>query len=102
VDFRPHEQVGLAAIDMISDIILNFIYAVIHWLLSGILSQADVSVGSGFVQAILSLMSVISALNALIPTGYVFLADSFILVVETAVMGYKAVMFVVKKIPGLN
>ena len=87
---------------MISDAILNLVHAIVHWVLRGILAQPDVNFGIGFVEAFAHLKILIAALNSLFPSATLFLCLSVIVVIEVAIMGFKATMFLLKKIPGIN
>jgi len=87
---------------MIVDAILNVCHAMIHWILGGILSQPDVTVGTGFLAAAARSYVYVNALGNLAPSVQIFLGLSVIVVIETSILGYKALSFIWKKIPGFS
>jgi len=87
---------------MIYDRILEVIHSSVKWLLGGILAQPDVTQSSGFSTAVSHLLSYVAAFNAILPTGTIFLGLSFIVVAEVSILGFQAIKFLYKKIPGIK
>lgn len=87
---------------MIFDRILDVVHDMVRWLLGGILNQPDVTASSGFGNSASHIMAYIAAWPQLLPTEKIFLGLSLVVVVETAVLGFVAVKFIYKKIPGIK
>lgn len=84
---------------MITDFILLVVYNTINLLLFPIQFLPDVEASSTVITAITTATSYIAVFNNFLPLGAIFTILSTILLIEIAIMVYKIIMWVIRRIP---
>jgi len=86
---------------MILDALLNMLIGLLNFILSRILSQPDVTLGGTFIGDMALLFRYIASLG-LTPLVVFFAATTMVVIIEVAIAFYKGIMWIIKKIPGVN
>lgn len=87
---------------MILNAILYILYVVVYGFTWPIRAFSDVSLDSGFADAIATAGNNINLVSAILPISTLLWVFSLYLAVEGAILTYKGVMWLIKKIPGIN
>lgn len=84
---------------MIFQAILNTLYQVISFIAYPLKQLPDVSLGTGFTDAINTANGYLSALNDIIPIDTILTLLGVYVAIETAYFTYKFIMWVIKRFP---
>jgi len=84
---------------MIFQAILNTLYQVINFIAYPIRSLPDVTLPTAFIDAINTANGYLSALNDIIPIDTVLTLLGIFLLIESAYLAYKFIMWVIKRFP---
>jgi hypothetical protein len=89
---------------MITSLILYAIYGAIWVLTSPIRLLPDASLSSSISSAITTISGYIAAMYSVLPTTTVTLISliTIVITLETAVLTYKGIMWIIRKIPGIS
>jgi len=87
---------------MITNGLLFLLYMIVLILTRPLLLFPDVSIESGFGSAIATATSYLANFNQILPLTTLFQIIGLIIIIEIAISGYKIVMWIIKKIPGVN
>jgi len=87
---------------MIVNALINILIGLLNFILYPLLQQPDAVLSDGFTSSMVSLMSFVAILKPVLPLVVFFLGLSTVVLVEVAVAFYKGIMWVIKKIPGIN
>jgi hypothetical protein len=88
---------------MIFDFILGFLYSVINTILSALFSGvSDVSLPAGIASALTTAGSYLSAFDFIVPISSILAVFGVILTIETAIILFKALNWIIRKIPTIN
>jgi hypothetical protein len=89
---------------MISTGIINLLYGIVYLILYPIRLLPDVSMPSGVTSAISTVSGYMATLYAIVPvTATALLAIlGLVFTAETAILTYKGIMWLVRKIPGIG
>lgn len=87
---------------MIADILLYLIYGVVLVLTAPFRLFADVSLSSGLLTAISTAGSYLKTLDTFLPITTLLAVFGILLGYEVIILFYKTIMWVLKKIPGIN
>jgi hypothetical protein len=87
---------------MISSILLLGLFQVITFIASPILNQADVTLDNNIATSIASASNYLNTLDKIFPVSTVLAIFTLFLIIEGVILGYKVVMWIMRKIPGIN
>ena len=87
---------------MITSAILNMLYVFIYIITSPIRLFSDVTLNSNFTSSISTASGYLHSLNVLLPIDTVITILGVSLVFELVYLTFKAIMWVIKKVPTLN
>lgn len=87
---------------MITNIFLNLFYWLLWAITSPLRLLADVSLSSNFSSAITTANTYISAVDYILPTTTLFTIIGLFLSVETFIILFKIINWVIRKIPTIN
>jgi len=84
---------------MITDFLFYLLFSTLSVILIPIKALSDVSLPAGFTSAITALGGYTSAMNSILPVDTLITIIALILGIETVIVAYKLIMWVIKKIP---
>lgn len=87
---------------MIITAIINLVYNVLIFILSPISSLPDATLNSNITSSLATAGSYYHSLNSILPIDTMLVIFGVSLGIELGYFIYKAIMWVVKKIPGVN
>lgn len=87
---------------MITSTILTILKELTDFLLSPFLSQPDVVLPSDLSNAITNVQGFYNTLDPIFPVGTLLIVIGVVLTVELALFAYKAIMWIIRKIPGIS
>jgi hypothetical protein len=89
---------------MITTGILNLLYGIVYLILYPIRLLPDVSLPSGITSAVTTVSGYLAALYAVLPitTTALMAVLGLFLTAEAAILTYKGIMWLVRKIPGIG
>ncbi|MFA5386756.1 MAG: hypothetical protein WC297_03785 [Candidatus Paceibacterota bacterium] len=87
---------------MITTAILYLLYGVVKAIISPITLLPDVSLSSNVSNAIASASNYLEAVDFILPVATIIAVFAIILVVEGAILAYKMINWLIRKIPGIN
>lgn len=87
---------------MITELLLTFIYTIIQVIISPIILLPDVSMSSSLATSIHTASGYIASFNNFLPLTTMLSILGIYLVIEGAVLTYRLIMWVIKKIPTVN
>ena len=87
---------------MITNAILIALYAVISFILTPLTSLADVVLDSNIHNSILTARTYLANMNIVLPVTTILAIFGIILSVETFILLYKAINWLIRKIPMIN
>lgn len=87
---------------MITTLFLNVFYTFLSFILSPILSQADVSVSSSVLNAVTNIQGFLTSAAPVFPITTLLSVLGIVITVEIGILVYKAIMWLVKKIPMIS
>lgn len=85
---------------MITTAVLYLLYYMVYIITYPLTLFADVSADSTITSAVTTANSYLAFLNPILPMSTVWLLVALILATEVIIMGYKLIMWVVRRIPG--
>jgi hypothetical protein len=87
---------------MILDLLLNVFFLFLQFVLSPITNQADVQLDPNLANAFANVSGALGTMNEFFPVTTILAIFSILVVIEVAIFAYKAIMWVLKKIPGIK
>lgn len=88
---------------MITDLLIGFLYSITDTILSALFSSVpDASLPVNITSAILTAGTYWSAFDFILPTDTILTIFGLLLSIEGAILLYKAIMWLVRKIPTIN
>lgn len=87
---------------MISSALLSIWYVFVLVATSPLRLTDDVVISSNFTASLSTASGYFSGLSVVLPLGTILAVFTLVLVVEGFIFGYKLVMWVIKKIPGIS
>jgi len=87
---------------MVVDLILNSAYQVILFILTPILSMSDVSLSSDISSAFTQARGFLHATDFIFPYTTLVAVLAAILIIEAAILAYKVIYWIIKKIPTIS
>lgn len=87
---------------MIIDILLYLVYLFLVVLTAPFRLFSNVTLDSGMGQALSSAKDYIASLQPIFPVNTLLIVLGIMVVIEIAIFGYKGIMWIIKKIPGIS
>jgi hypothetical protein len=88
---------------MITDLLLNFLFSVVDTILSALFSAiSDTSLPASIASSISTAGGYLSAFDFVVPTDTILTILALVLSVEGSILFYKAIMWLIKKIPTIS
>lgn len=87
---------------MIFNILISGLFAALYAITSPLRILPDVSLPSGVTSALSSASGLLSSVDAFLPVDTMLSVLAAIIAVEVIVVGYRIIIFVITKIPGLS
>ena len=87
---------------MITTLILQLLYAVIWLITSPVRLLSDVTLDANIGGAISTASTYLGGLNAVVPVGTILAVFGIFLVVEVAILVWKGINWLIRKIPTIN
>jgi len=87
---------------MITDILLQVLVIIISFVLSPLTLLPDATLPASLIQAYGNVQGFAATVNPIFPLDTLFEVLGVVLVVEVAIFGYKAVYWLIKKIPMIS
>jgi len=87
---------------MIFNILISGLFAVLYALTYPIRLLPDVTLPSGVTSALASASGLLSSVDAFLPVDTMLQVLAAIIVIEVIVVGYRVIVWVLTKIPGLS
>jgi hypothetical protein len=87
---------------MITTTLLNALLIVLVFLLSPILNRPDASFPQGLLDAVNNVQGFYSSLNPIFPVDALLVCIGIIVALEAVLLVYKAMMWLIKKIPMIS
>lgn len=84
---------------MIIKLFINTIYALIYLITSPIRLLPDVSLPEGFISAISNANGLLATINSVVPVDTILTLLQISLIIETAYLSYKMIMWIIKRFP---
>jgi len=84
---------------MITKLILNTLFAILHFFLSGLQSSANVTLPTGVTNAVGGVSAWINAFSIAAPTTALYICIAAVITLEIAIFYFKSIMFGIKRIP---
>lgn len=87
---------------MITDIILNLLYWAIYLFTAPIRLLPNASIPSEIASAVSSIGGYLGAIDFIVPISTIIIILGLFIAIEFAIFSYKVIMWVIRKIPGIN
>jgi hypothetical protein len=87
---------------MLTNFFLYTLYLVLKLVLSPLLLLSDVTLSAGFTDALTTAKGYISTIDAIFPLTTMFAIIGLFVLIETFVLSFKLITWIIKKIPFLG
>lgn len=87
---------------MISDLFINILYNLVYFLLTPVRAFDNVTLPADITNSISTAGDYLSNLNAVFPISQVIYILAVFLAIEAGIFVYKAIQWLIKKIPTIN